>query len=230
VTGQAYATGRDLDAHARQSLGASDRAIYDMVRRAISERRIEGETLVDVGCGNGNLWPFVSNRFARYAGVDAIRYEGFPSDREFIRCDLDRAKAALPDECADVVVSIETIEHLENPRAFMRELVRLAKPGAWVLITTPNQLSLLSLMTLALKQRFSAFQDAHYPAHITALLEIDVKRIASECGLVEVEVAYSHRGRVVLTPWHYPYGLAKFFPRLLSDNLLLIGRKPGGTS
>lgn len=230
MTSQACVTGRDLDAHARQSLGASDRAIYSMVARIISERRIEGETLVDVGCGSGSLWPFVSNRFARYAGVDAVRYEGFPSDREFIRCDLDSAKAALPDECADAVVSIETIEHLENPRAFMRELVRLAKPGAWVIVTTPNQLSLLSLMTLAVKQRFSAFQDAHYPAHITALLEIDLKRIAGECGLFEVEVAYSHSGRVVLTPWHYPHGFAKLFPRLLSDNLLLIGRKLGGTN
>jgi hypothetical protein len=41
-----------------------------------------------------------------------------------------------------------------------------------------------------------------------------------------VDVLYSHAGRVPLTPWHYPAALAGRFPRALSDNLLLIGRKP----
>ncbi len=87
----------------------------------------------------------------------------------------------MPDEAADVVAAVETIEHLENPRAFVRELVRLVKPDGWVIVTTPNQLSLLSLITLLIKHRFSAFQDVHYPAHLTALLEVDLKRIAAEC-------------------------------------------------
>lgn len=75
------------------------------------------------------------------------------------------------------------IEHLENPRAFIRVLVRLTKPGGWVFVTTPNQLSLLSQMTLMLKNQFNAFQEAPslYPAHITALLEIDLIRITTEC-------------------------------------------------
>ena len=54
---------------------------------------------------------------------------------------------------------METIEHLENPRAFVRKLVRLAKPGGWVVVTTPNQRSLLSLLTLMTKGKFSHFQD-----------------------------------------------------------------------
>jgi 2-polyprenyl-3-methyl-5-hydroxy-6-metoxy-1,4-benzoquinol methylase len=142
--------------------------------------------------------------------------------------DLDSGRTPLPDGYAEVVVSAETIEHLENPRAFMRELVRLVKPGGWVVITTPNQLSLLSLMTLLVKHRFSAFQDVHYPAHITALLEVDLKRIAVEVGLSDVALAYSLSGRLVLTPWHYPKLLARLFSRQLSDNVLLIGRKPRG--
>jgi len=76
----------------------------------------------------------------------------------------------LTDSSADVVSAIEVIEHLENPRAFMWKLVRLTKPEGWVIVTTPNQLSLL---TLFVKHRFLAFQDVDYPAHLTALLEID---------------------------------------------------------
>ena len=214
-----------LETRARQSAGASNHAIYSMVARALDARRAGGELFVDVGCGTGNLWPYVRGRFARYAGVDAVRYEGLPAEIEWSRADLDSGRTPLADDCADVVVSVETIEHLENPRAFMRELVRVAKPGGLIVVTTPNQLSLLSLLTLVFKHRFAAFQDVHYPAHLSALLESDLRRIAAECALRDVEIDYSREGRIVFTPRHYPRILAQRFPRALSDNLLLIGRK-----
>jgi len=224
----AYPIRDEVEARARQSLGASEAAIYSMVAKALRERHSGGGVLVDVGCGTGRLWPYLRDRFARYVGVDAVRYEEFPAEAEFHRVDLDGCHSSLPDACADVVASVETIEHLENPRAVMRELTRLAKPGGWIIVTTPNQLSLLSLLTLVVKRRFNAFQDVHYPAHITALLEVDLHRIAAECGLRDVCVEYSLQGRLVWTPWHYPKFLARLFPRALSDNLLLIGRKPNG--
>ena len=114
---------------------------------------------------------------------------------------------------------------IENPRAFMRELVRLAKPGGMVVVTTPNQLSLLSKMTLMLKNRFGAFQDVHYPAHITALLEIDLVRIASACGLQSLSISYTNSGRIVFTPLHYPRTVSRRWPRAMSDNICLIGAK-----
>lgn len=215
-----------LEARARQSLGSSHDAIYRMVDRALSARGIAGGRLVDVGCGSAGLWRLLAPRFATYCGVDAVRYQGFPIDAEFCQTDLDGARWPVAPGGADVVTAVETIEHLENPWAFMRALVGLARPGGWMVVTTPNQLSVLSVVTLVVKRRFSAFQDAQYPAHRTALLEIDLRRAAGECGLESVDVVYSHAGRVPLTPWHYPAGLASRFPRALSDNLLLIGRKP----
>jgi len=217
--------GLDVESRARQSLGSSDSSIYRMVAEVLKESDEGGGVLVDVGCGTGQLWSQVAQYFAHYIGVDVVRYEAFPTEAEFHQVDLDTGRASLPSECADVVASVETIEHLENPRAFFRELVRLAKPGGWVIVTTPNQLSLLSLLTLVIKKRFASFQDVHYPAHLTALLEVDLKRIATESGLREVSVTYSLQGRLVLTPWHYPRSLARLFPRALSDNLLLVGRK-----
>jgi len=218
-----------LEARARQSLGSSHDAIYRMVDRALAARGIAGGRLVDVGCGSAGLWRVLAPRFAAYCGLDAVRYQGFPIDAQFCQIDLDNVDGAawpIAQGEADVVTAVETIEHLENPWAFMRALVELARPGGWVVVTTPNQLSVLSLATLMIKSRFSAFQDAHYPAHRTALLEIDLMRAASECGLQSVDVLYSHAGRVPLAPWHYPAALASWFPRALSDNLLIIGRKP----
>jgi hypothetical protein len=42
-----------------------------------------------------------------------------------------------------------------------------------------------------------------------------------------VGASYSGQGRVPGTPWHYPNWLSRCFPRALSDNILLIGRKGG---
>lgn len=197
-----------------------------MVAEAVVEAGAASGVIVDVGCGGGNLHAYLRSRFPRYIGVDALRYESFPADAELVLADLNSTAWPLAEGLADVVAAVEVIEHLENPRAFFRELFRLVKPGGTVLVTTPNQQSFLSLMTLVVKGRFSEFQDVHYPAHLTALLEIDLRRIAAECGLADVAVKYSHSGRVVLTPWHYPRALSRLKPRVFSDNLLLVGTRP----
>jgi SAM-dependent methyltransferase len=216
----------DLETRARLSGGASDLAIYRMIARALSDRDIQGGVLIDVGCGAGGLWPHINQRFSRYMGVDCADYEDLPSAVEFHRSDLDGGRLSLPDELGDVVVAAETVEHLENPRAFFRELTRLTRPGGWIIVTTPNQLSFLSLATLMLKKQFNAFQGPSYPAHITALLEIDLQRMAGECGWQDVAIDYSRQGRIILTPWHYPRLISRVLARACSDNILLIGRKP----
>ena len=213
----------DVEARARQSLGRGHRAIHAMVARLL-EARGAGGVLADIGCGTGDLAREVGGRFASIVGVDAVRYDGLPADVTFLRADLDAGRLPLEDASVDVAAAVEVIEHLENPRAFMRELARITKPGGWIAVTTPNQLSALSLLTLIVKGRFSAFQERDYPAHRTALLEVDLRRIANECGLEQVEVAYSQYGRVPLSPWHYPAPLAAIAPRRLSDNLAVIGR------
>src|SRR5271166_1040124 len=106
----------DVETRARQSLGISGDPIY----RAVAERHSGGGILIDVGCGAGNLWSYLRSRFDRYVGVDVVHYDGLPEKTEFHQIDLDTGRAPLPDAAGDVVVAVETIEHLENPRAFVR--------------------------------------------------------------------------------------------------------------
>jgi 2-polyprenyl-3-methyl-5-hydroxy-6-metoxy-1,4-benzoquinol methylase len=213
----------DVVGRARQSLGRSHQRIYRTVADALAARQAGG-VLADVGCGTGELWLALRGRFRSCLGVDAVRYEGLPQDVEFHAADLD-AGLPLPDASVDAAAAVEVIEHLENPRAFVRELARIVRPGGWVVVTTPNQLSALSLLTLIVKGRFSAFQDTSYPAHRTALLEIDLRRIMSECGLRDLAVTYTRLGRLPLSPWHYPDAVAALAPRKLSDNIVIVGRR-----
>jgi 2-polyprenyl-3-methyl-5-hydroxy-6-metoxy-1,4-benzoquinol methylase len=144
-----------VEQRARASAGRSDAAIYRMVGNALAARGVKGGRVIDVGCGHGAPWTHLKDRFSEYVGVDVVRYDGFPEDGTFVAFDLDAGSVPLDDATGDVVIAVETVEHLENPRAFVRDLVRLAKPGGWVVVTTPNQLSWLSLSTLLAKKQFS---------------------------------------------------------------------------
>ena len=213
-----------LEARARESLGASDDVIYAAAASALRRRHARGR-VVDVGCGTGRLRSFLGDMIESYVGVDAIQYEGLPTGIAFMRADLNRDPIPVPDESVDLVISIETIEHLENPRAFVRELVRIAKPGGWLVVTTPNQRSLVSLGALVLKGHFSAFGARNYPAHQTALLDTDLSRIAADNVLCDVMIEFTCVGRMPLSGARYPRLLSRLFPRAMSDNVLLIARK-----
>lgn len=219
----------DVEARARLSLGTSADAIYRTVLALLEERHAAG-VVVDVGCGTGNLRRAVGDRFDRYLGADVVRYDGFPEDGEFHPIDPITGRVALADGVADVVTAVETIEHVENPRAFARELTRLCRPGQWIVVTTPNQLSLLSKLTLVLRHEFNAFRASSYPAHLTALLEVDLRRIAAECGWTDVTIRYTGDGRIPGTSRHYPAWLSRLFPRALSDNVALVARTSHGAT
>jgi 2-polyprenyl-3-methyl-5-hydroxy-6-metoxy-1,4-benzoquinol methylase len=224
-------TARSVVERAHESHGASEAAILRMLVRALDARDVRGGTVVDVGCGRGDLFSWLEGRFVRYVGADVVRHVGFPTGAEFCEVDLDRGSVALADEAADTAVCIETIEHVENPRQLVRELTRLVKPGGWIFVTTPNQLSLASKLALVFRNEFLAFQRAPglYPAHITALVESDLLKIADECGLVDASIEFSASGRVPFTARRWPGSLARtqgFFGRHFSDSVLVAARKP----
>jgi hypothetical protein len=88
---------------AKLSLGTSGEAIYRMVAQALTGRHPGGGTLLDAGCGIGQLWAVVSAQFDRYAGVDAIRYDGFPDRGDFRPVDVDTGRIQPPSDNVLVV-------------------------------------------------------------------------------------------------------------------------------
>jgi 2-polyprenyl-3-methyl-5-hydroxy-6-metoxy-1,4-benzoquinol methylase len=210
-----------LRARAMASLGISSRAIYLMVAGILRRRRPRGGgRLRDVGCGTGSLLMFVRDLVDEYSGLDAVRYNEFPEAATFEQVDLDSPRWPVPDASADVTVAVETIEHLENPRAFVRELVRTTAPGGLIVVTTPNQLSLLSKLTLVVKDEFSAFRADCYPAHRTALLKVDLLRIAAENRLGDLQIDFTNQGRIPGTATHWP---RLFRGQAFSDNVAISG-------
>jgi glycosyltransferase involved in cell wall biosynthesis len=184
----------------------SDDAIVSAVAGALRARERRHEVIVDLGCGRADCLTHLRGMFDTYVGCDGVRYDGFPeSDRvRFQQIDLNRSPYPLETAFANAVIAIETIKHLENPRAFVREMARIVRPRGWVVITTPNQLSLMRKLHLG---------------------EADLRRITQECGLVDVEITYTGFGRIPLTAAHWPRRLGAR-GRWFSDNVILVARRP----
>jgi len=123
-----------------------------------------------------------------------------------------------------VIISTEVIEHLENPRAVFREFHRLLRPAGTLLITTPNQESLRSLLSLIFEGHFAAFRAGSYPAHISALVRKDLEHVFLETGFSPPGFSYDDSGSIPKFPWlrWETFGLKG---RLLSDGLAIVTQK-----
>lgn len=101
--------------------------------------------IADVGTGRGHFSHVLGEALSASKLVPAehisptdILPESF--EVEGLVCQKTEPDGRLPfdDGCFDAVISIEVIEHVEDQFAFWRELLRIAKPGAPVIVTTPN--------------------------------------------------------------------------------------------
>jgi SAM-dependent methyltransferase len=95
--------------------------------------------IVDVGCGNGSLFPFIGE--ARSLGIDldtdALRHAlGRCATVPLLRADA--GCLPLADRCLDAITAQHVIEHLPSVEHACREWLRVLRPGGRLLVLTPN--------------------------------------------------------------------------------------------
>ena len=103
-----------------------------------------GAVVVDAGCGEGYGAAFLRRVASRVVAVDYLpevvahvraSYAGVDA----VRGDLQRLP--LADGTADVVVTLQTIEHLHDQPGFVAECARVLRPSGTFVVTTPNRLT-----------------------------------------------------------------------------------------
>ena len=186
-------------------------------------------SILDFGSGQGRfLRQLQALKFGTIYGSDLMnRPDDLPLEIKWLQADLNEP-LPVEEKLFDVVIAIEVIEHLENPRKTVREWYRLLKPGGKLILSTPNNGSIRSLLALLLKGHFVSFLDRDYPAHITALTRLDLQRILKEANFVDTEFHFIKKG---LIPGLRGLSWQKLSLGLLqgerfSDNIFVVASRP----
>jgi SAM-dependent methyltransferase len=132
-------------------LSLSTSGWYNMRRGELAPgfRITRADSVVDVGCGLGNASLFAGKQGAAVVSLDidprAIeRLERQMSDvkaRSFQAFVSHCNPIPLAADCATVVLAMEVLEHVDDPAAFLAQLVRIGKPEARYLISVPDPAS-----------------------------------------------------------------------------------------
>ena len=102
---------------------------------------LEGRSALDVACGTGEWLEELQRRGASVTGVDISTNATEACRRRLPGADVREAVAeALPFESAtfDLVTCLGSLEHFLDQMGALREMVRVSRPGATILILVPN--------------------------------------------------------------------------------------------
>jgi 2-polyprenyl-6-hydroxyphenyl methylase/3-demethylubiquinone-9 3-methyltransferase len=136
---------RYLRARIDEAWGLDSRARYPL----------GGRRALDVGCGAGLLSEPLARLGAVVTGLDAapenIAVARLHAEGQGLAIDYRAGGiGSLDGELFDLVVSMEVVEHVTDPAAFIAGLAGALAPGGLLILSTPNRtpLSKLALITI----------------------------------------------------------------------------------
>jgi 2-polyprenyl-6-hydroxyphenyl methylase/3-demethylubiquinone-9 3-methyltransferase len=152
--------------------------------------------VVDLGCGGGLFSLALAERGAEVVGVDVSRPSLASASREAARrgrsarfvC-ADMARAPLEEGWADLVLLSDVLEHVDDPKAAVREAGRLLRPGGTLFVNTFDRRPGAGLLVVTVAEGLGLVpRGTHDPAMFVRPAEVD--EAASEVGLIRTHLQW----------------------------------------
>jgi 2-polyprenyl-3-methyl-5-hydroxy-6-metoxy-1,4-benzoquinol methylase len=179
---QRTASIRSYQGHSVHAAPGVHEYAVELVRAALPG----GGRVLEVGAGCGAL----ALRL-RDAGFDVVPTDLEPPHEWIHRLDLDHPEWSEETRGPfDMVVCVETLEHVENPRQVLRSIRSLLREGDRLLVSTPNVTHPHSLLKMVLRGAPVFFGPTHYyqPGHITMLPDWMLTEHVRQAGFDSIEV------------------------------------------
>ncbi len=163
---------------------------------------LAGRSALDVGCGAGLLAEPLARMGAQVTGVDAApeniaaargHAAGQGLDIAYFAGELADLPSSLDTNGGgvfDLVTSMEVVEHVTDPAAFIAELAGRLAPGGLMILSTPNRTMLSKLLLVEAAERVGAVPRGTHdwdqflkPEELTKLLESAGLEVIDRTGL-----------------------------------------------
>jgi hypothetical protein len=147
--------------------------VHQVVSELLCARLTPGSKVADIGAGHGALSARLHDAGFDVRAFDLNCKDWLAKDVACHECDINDSLEALAEYGPyQAICAIEVIEHLENPRRFLRDLIELSRTeGTWLVISTPNPLDTFSCIAMFTRGIFNWFSPQHYSGggHISIL-------------------------------------------------------------
>ena len=188
----------------------SDRATMETIARLVPL----GSRVLDLGCGDGAMLAHLqTSRGCSGYGIeidDANVLACVKRGVNVIQLNLDEGLSLFGDQSFDVVLQIDTLQHLRNAEVVLRETARVGRTGVVAFPNFghwPNRLSvLLGRMPVTRRLPYEWYDTPN----IRVGTHADLQQLAQRNGLQTLESFGIHNGRTV-----------RFAPNLLASTSVL---------
>ena len=126
------------------------RLIANLIKAVYTDKA--GMRILDIGCGTGAMLDVLAP-FGTVIGADfAEQALGFCRRRgdKYTLARSDARRLPFASNSFDIVTAMDIVEHIDNDKAAMSEIMRVLKPGGRVFVTVPAYQSLWSDHDVAL--------------------------------------------------------------------------------
>lgn len=150
---------------------------------------LRGKVIADIGCGGGSFLDCVRGLASQTVAVEPmLSYHSSLMERGHRVYSSATAASGDWATSVDLAVCFSVIEHVDDPLTFLRQIRDLLRPGAKLLLSTPNRRDILMESGCAVYQSFF-----YRTVHIYYFDADSLRYLARAAGFTSCDVRFVHR-------------------------------------